>query len=75
MQFENNIDILRKLGSECRKKNRESALEVRDRVSSKTLNGFKSLGFKNIKVECFWQHLWNGGKIHTIPLPTGKGDT
>ena len=53
MQFENNVDILRNLGSEWGKKNRECALEVRDRVSSKTLNGFKSLGYKNFKVECF----------------------
>lgn len=72
MQFENNVDILQRLGLEWAKKNRECALEVRDRVSSKTLNGFKSLGFKNIKVECFWQQLWNGGKIRTIPLSTGK---
>lgn len=50
VQFENNISILWRIGLG---KSRECSLEAIDTVSSKTLNEFKSFGFKNIKVGCF----------------------
>lgn len=72
--FDNNRDILWRVGLDWGKEQRVF-LETTYTISPKTLTGFKSFRSKNIKVECFWQHLLKWWKNSHNPTFYWQGDT